>query len=589
MNMLKQDLSTANSSPMMMGGGSALPVLVKNASHAGLLAKDLLYGLGSGDDIGANGSAQTASSSMHTSSYTTYHIRELLDSLLEAYPEKVMSAASAGGKEGVQTHLEPLMNTDQTLSILTHLVCYGCTGRKGIASAEKSAQHTQNMYHPMFSNQNTGPKISLGQRKKFVKAIADFQLLDQLAGKLSKSTIATTTIGSGDGEEKSEIGIENNSPPGEEICESILTILEVIGYPPDESTNNTLANRLPQSTTTESNNEVSVGENVLLSPLSNPEWWNSLLKNIATSSVEQKGSIARTCYQTFALATGSSSRICKSHAPATDATEQASENIVEEREEQITNKLVEYGLTANIHAALIQQIPTLVQQLQLPQEKILDYQATTSTISGGGEEEQKEDPSIIRHPGRYQTIPLGSWRLQLLALLKEIVAYSGGVGSSDEENDGAHGGSSAAMDALMRLPVPSEILAKKKKKGISSEGDAAMSVQSPPEGPWNPWPALCTFLWAYPNNDFYHHTFYQMLQAVVLAHHEPTLRLILQKSKFLTKAVRSFSEAGPMRGTLLDCLNLLRLRSASLPPSAFLHQYLGSHDGWKENSDRLLE
>mmetsp|Transcript_110447 Transcript_110447/g.165283 ORF Transcript_110447/g.165283 Transcript_110447/m.165283 type:complete len:155 (+) Transcript_110447:292-756(+) len=80
-----------------------------------------------------------------------------------------------------------------------------------------------------------------------------------------------------------------------------------------------------------------------------------------------------------------------------------------------------------------------------------------------------------------------------------------------------------------------------------------------------------------------------MLQAAVLEHHEPTLRLILQKSKFLTKAVKSFSEPGPLRGTLLNCLNLLRIRSVALPPSAFLHQYLGSHDGWKENCDRLIE
>ena len=40
---------------------------------------------------------------------------------------------------------------------------------------------------------------------------------------------------------------------------------------------------------------------------------------------------------------------------------------------------------------------------------------------------------------------------------------------------------------------------------------------------------------------------------------------------------------------LLDCLNLLRLRAKSLPPSAFLPQYLNSHDGWKAHVEQLVE
>jgi hypothetical protein len=75
-----------------------------------------------------------------------------------------------------------------------------------------------------------------------------------------------------------------------------------------------------------------------------------------------------------------------------------------------------------------------------------------------------------------------------------------------------------------------------------------------------------------------------------LEHHEPTLRVILQKSKFLTKAVKTLvTSPGPLRGVLLSCLNLLRLRAKSLPPSAFLPQYLSSHDGWKEHVDNVVE
>jgi hypothetical protein len=544
MQLLKQDLSASAMGPS---------VLVKTPAQAGLLAKDLLYGL---SDVSSG------------ARYSTYHIRELLDSLLESYPEKVMSAAAAGGKQGVQDHLSPLMRSDQTLSVLTHLVCYGCTGRKGIASAEKSAQHTA-MYHHNMAN-DPKSKVSIGQRRKFVKAIADFQLMEQLAEKLTSARESDYNPG-----DQLDLGT------GEEICETILTILEVIGYPPDES-----PQQAPQSAGDNAKPEVAVGEDILLSPLASPEWWKGLLDTInsSTCSIEQREAIARTCNQAFALSTGSSSRICKSHAPATDATEQTSEDIVEEKEEKIVNRLVEYGLTEKIHAALVKQLPLIVRALNLPEENILDYQATMPR--GSTHDLSDSHISVVRHPGRYQTIPLGSWRLQLLALFKEIISYRAGSGGgvSLDGNKTVVSPSVMAMDAVMELPVPVEV--SKPKKGRST---AQEDGQEPVSGPFNPWPALCSLLWAYPNNDFYQLVFFQMLQGAVLEHHEPTLRLILQKSKFLTKAVKAFSEPGPLRGTLLNCLNLLRLRSASLSPSGFLHQYLGSHDGWKENCNRLME
>ena len=217
MTMLKQDLSIPD-----------IPsVLIKNPDQAGLLAKDLFAGL----------------SVSNRKRYSTLHIRELLDALLDVYPEKVMAAASAGGKQGIQEHLGPLLSTDQTLTVLTHLVCYGCTGRKGIASAEKSAQHTANLYHQNLRNKN---KVGIGQRKKFVRACMDFQLMDRLA-----KTITTS---------------QTEADLGEEACEAILTMIELIGYPPED---------MPQQRTQQANStkdEVSVGEEVLLSPLATTDW-----------------------------------------------------------------------------------------------------------------------------------------------------------------------------------------------------------------------------------------------------------------------------------------------------------------------------
>ena len=99
---------------------------------------------------------------------------------------------------------------------------------------------------------------------------------------------------------------------------------------------------------------------------------------------------------------------------------------------------------------------------------------------------------------------------------------------------------------------------------------------------FNPWPTLCDWVFQYPENNLYHVQFLRMFQAISLEHHEATLRLVLQKAKFVSRAVRTCKAGGPLRGILLTCLNCLRLRSQSLPPRAFLRQFLESHDAWKD-------
>jgi len=525
MTILKQDLNVYST-------------LIKGPTQAGLLVKDLLAGLA----LVVKDESQR---------FRTHHMRELLDVLVEKYPEKAMSAAGSGGMECVEEHLSPLWQSEQTLAVLTHLVCIGTTGRKGIASAEKSAQHTAMQQYYMQQQQNSSSnKVSLGQRRKFVKAMTDFSLIQALATALTSSSEGV----------------------GEELCESLLTIVEVVGYPP------ALTPIPSQVVQADKGKEEMVGEDVLLGPLGTAEWWKTLLSFIQTSgcTYEQREAICRVCHHVFALATGNSTRVSRSHAPATDATEQTSEKLVEEKEETVVNRLVEWGLTDKMHTALRSQIPLLIQVLQLPSENILSHQATHSTAVEG------EEGHFIRHPGRYQTQPLGSWRLQLLSLLKEILIYRG-----DNNSDGKSL-RILAMDALMDLPIPADITKSTKGKKAGEGGVTVDHIESDLTTPeiYNPWPALCSFVWAYPNNDFYHMTFFQMLQAVVVTHHEASLRLILQKSKFLSRAVNSLTDE-TLRGIMMNCLNLLKLRSESLPPSAFLHQYLGSHDGWKANTDLL--
>mmetsp|Transcript_27251 Transcript_27251/g.65257 ORF Transcript_27251/g.65257 Transcript_27251/m.65257 type:complete len:729 (+) Transcript_27251:145-2331(+) len=557
MNLRKQDLTTFGGG---VGGGgfrnASSGMIIKNPSQASRLAKEMF----------------AIVASENKSRYTTLHLRELLDALLEAYPQQVMSAASAGGKAGISDHLGPLIDSDQTLPALTHLVCYGCTGRKGIVSAEKSAQHTAQL---MRSNAQI--QISMGQRKKFVMACNTFGLLDRLASALTDGSSSTTSV-----------------ETGEEVCEAILTIIELIGYPPDDVPQH----MRPNNNNSKSKDEVEVGEDVLLSPLAKSEWWSNLLGALQqpTCTPEQRLAISRTCMQAFALTTGNSSRICMSHAPATDATEQTSEKIVEEKEEEIYNRLIEWGLTSKIHDALIAQLPALISSLNLPTQNILDYEATFT--SDGGDTESSEEKKVveedgnpfssIRHPGRYRTTPpLGSWRLQLLSLMKEIVAYRG----PDSEAANTTSRATKALDAINELPLPAELLKSKKSKAVAENADTKdVSDEKEAHAVYNPWPSLCSLLWAYPHTDFYAIIFFDMLQAVCVEHHEATLRVILQKSKFVSRAIKSLETPNdPLHGILLQCLNLLRLRSQSLPPGAFLPQYLNSHDGWKGFVDKLIE
>lgn len=504
--MLKEDLSLKE----------CPSVLITNSDQAGLLAKDLFTGLSiSGIKL-----------------YTVRHILELLDALLEAYPEKVITAAASGGK--MKDNFGPLLSNNQTLSILTHIVCYGCTGRKGIASAEKSAQHTVNLYH-----QNMQNGVGLSSRKKFVRECKNFQLLDRLAEAIITSTEAEL---------------------GEEVCEAVLVMVELIGYPPEEQ-------QQIHRNNNDEKDEIVVGEELLLSPLASKDWWRTLIGALCqpTCTAQQRLAISRTCMQVFSLATGSSSRICKSHAPATDPTEQVSEKVIDEAEEKLTNRLIEWGLTDKIHTALITQLPLLIKALDLPIHGILEYQATfpserTLLLN---------DTSMIRHPGKYKTVPLGCWRVDLLTLLKEIVTYS--TSSNDQQTE--------AIKSIMDLPLPIEF----------DKVKTAKTEESKTEIVHNPWPAICSFIWAYPNNDFIGIIFFEMLRSIVLIHHEPTLRLILSKSKFLTKAIKSVTSCQKKSsGVILQCLNLLRLRAQSIPPSQFLPQYLNSHDGWKENVDALI-
>ena len=504
MQVLTEDLALSPESTRLM-----------NATRAGLLAKDIFAAL-------------------HTGAVYLLHARKLLDSLLQSYPSSVVAAVCAGGTNGMEAHLRPLLlaeTSSQTLPTLTHLVIYGCTGKMGQPSAEKTQQSAYNL-------RMTPSTISNGHRRKFIRNLADWGFLSRIV----------------------ECIHDDFATVGEELCETVLTIVECLGIPERDAMNGT------------KQIDESVGEEILLASLGKVEWWDPLFAKLHNSNETTKVAAARLMMGIFTLATGTSSRIRMIDAPITDATETLDPLQPKDAgtaTHHHKNKLLEWGLTAQIHSCLISHIPQICQAI-MTQDTVTQLATTTYWNRG----EVQEGCSGVLHPGRCCIVPFSTWRLHIVTLLAEIVSYHNDApGLTSAETP--HSLRRSAMSAIMDLPLPT-------KDPSDSEGQMA-------DNRVNPWPSLCDWVFDYPENNLYHVQFIRLIRAITIELHEPTLRLVLQKVKFVSRGVRTCQEGGPLRGVLIECFNLLRLRSQSLPPSAFLKQFLQSHDGWKGFQDLLVE
>jgi hypothetical protein len=147
-----------------------------------------------------------------------------------------------------------------------------------------------------------------------------------------------------------------------------------------------------------------------------------------------------------------------------------------------------------------------------------------------------------------------------------------------------------ALDHLMNLSMSTELLNTKANQNKNATTNTNVSSNSVDVGKEieNPWPALVELLFIYPENNMYQIQFYRMLHAALKANHETTLKLVIQKCKFVSRAITG-QRRTQLGGVLLRCLNALRLWRDSLPPHAFLRHYLDSHDGWKSNLDTLRQ
>jgi hypothetical protein len=526
MTVLKDDAMTPS------GNG-----LLLDATRAKLLTKDIFGAL-----------------EKRPTDVNVFHIRTLLDALLEAHPSSVITTACAGGKDAMESHLGTLLTPalcPHTLSTLTQIVLNGCLGKPGRASAEKTVlQHQQSLNYRI--------SISQGHRRKFLRALSDWSFLTKLIECLDQEDV--------------------NPSIGEDICESLLTVVECIGYPEVSP-----PNLQPNAPAKEEKVE-SLGEEMLLAPLGKPEWWTLLISKLdGETSDSTKVAATKIMMGVFTLATGRSSRVRKANAPITDPTEiefdaNETKDIDREAKKNLPhdNKLLTWGLTTKIHQALLSFLSQLVHSLF----RNVEFQAECATryLNRGAPE---NDTPGVPHPGRYRVIPFTSWRLHVVTILAELLTYTGaadkGQSNSPSSAQEFAGIRKKSMDTLMNFPLIQDY--------------DQNNFQHSSEIPLNPWPMLCEWIFDYPENSLYHFHFIRLFRAICLEHHEPSLRLVMQKVKFVSNAIKRCmnGEGSPLKGTLYTCLNIMRLRSQALGPSEFLRQFLESHDLWRTFMPKLIE
>ena len=469
-------------------------------------------------------------------------LNKLLGAMLHAFPSSVIGAASAGGKDGVELSLHSMLlvhslypDEHSPLSIVTKMVVVGCTGRPYEPYRETAAAAQQT---PTSVN-GDGLWVSKGHRRKFVRALIDSGFL--------KIMMDSITHKSDNVDDAIALSMES-------LCDSLIAIIDSMAHP-----------TLPTNADVKREiQDESVGEELLLSSVCNDEIIRRII--ISAGGPTNPSSSARLLLALYESATGISKKIDR--GPSTlDGTEDDgavnAKAVKEASSSEEMNKFLRYGLTTKLHTAIISQVDQFVQAL--------DINSQQSELMEGQDDAYGRIISSVKHPGRYVVQrPFTSRRLNLITLLADLLCFeaSSNVTSKDPLKTLC-----PAMDALVQMPLSLE--------EISGKKDVAM----------NPWPGLCILLFDYPENNMFQNQFYRLLLALCLSNHEPSLKLVLQKSKFISRALSVFQNPkrnASVRGVIIRCLNALRLSSQSLSSQSFLRHFLDSHDQWKSFQSELI-
>lgn len=565
------------------------------------------------------------------------HLNKLLQEILQAFPTQVISASCAGGEKGVEKALSPMLHlhaylplSHSPLPTIQTIIALGTTGRK---HEELSLQQQQQMAMMGQMVDVNKVHVSNGHRRKFVHGLCQWggwvRFMDLLTLNVGKDTSTVNANGKDNYNGETGVGVE-------EVMEVVLESVEFISFPSKE---NALSMANPNANANKKKKEEeSVGEEALLGKLASGEMIRLLFDlldlhsgrrgqnssigvssngngngNNSTKSGGQPQSqqnvnqnnadaVAGALLGLFELATGKARR--QNETPDSTTMAQADEDGVECKaaDDHISskpksgiddNKMVKAGITDKMHSAICKEMTSLVAIMDV-------YMKHQKNLK---EQQRKEQANLamsmaVKHPGRYIVDnPFSCNRLQLLTLFTDLVSYeshchyagaaAGTIAPNkiQKKKEETYKCAKQALDAIMELPLPPEASAEDGAKSSADAGSESDAVEI-----YNPWSGICDLLFLFPENNMLQVQFYRLIHALCMTNHEPTLKLVVQKCKFLSRAIKTCSaKVAPCstRGVLLRCLNALRLHSQSISPHSFLRHYLESHDGWKGFHEEL--
>jgi hypothetical protein len=538
------------------------------------------------------------------------HLNQTMRALLQAFPSQVIGASSRGGEKGLEQSLEPMlqlyylltvtwtrgkgedlfreettrldgredissyMDHPETqrqyspLDIIRDIIILGCTGIRKYASPGSIPQ-TQQMQQMLSLQSKT--LINVGHRRKFVHGLTKWGGLEQFVSIIYKDTSCA-----------------------QHILEALLDIVEVLLYHDDSFWNpsttdqNSLNDNAANAKTCRgAERRESAGEEALLDQLASPQVIHALFEGLVTdpSAVVYNEAISSALLGLFELATGKKkqqtqpqdpSRLVGNEEDRTGNTEckMAAKDTSLGMED---NAMIKAGITDKLHATICQDMKSLVKAMNVymrgNQVIRTGKENGVPHVCGSKQDDSSATRDVVYPRGRDITQPpFTSTRLQLLTLFTDLVSYKCNSTYRDE-----HESAVKALSSLMEFPLPSE-----------HSADIEFTNQS--DVVYNPWPGICDLVFEYPENNLLHVQFYRLIHALCITNHEPTLKLLVQNCKFLSRAVKiccTQDKPCSTRGILLRCLNALRLHSESISPHSFLRHYLESHDGWKAMQDEI--
>ena len=535
------------------------------------------------------------------------HLNQLLQQLLHTFPNSVVAASAVHGKEGIHTSLGSLLSLiphvpqrESPLGIFCEIVICGCTGQLDGGNLSPTTS-------TMNAIVDESQAVTKATRRKFVHGVLDYKLVSRLVEDL--------VLRQPDSEE--DFGAENAS-------DALIRIVERITFPPLLTPQQQLEQQQQGIATPKVSEIDSMGEEALLAPLKERELVETLLVH-SSRKYTNADAVTRVLLGLFEICTGKARRSGPILLPENEDGEDVECKMTNVNPIQVPgvhdNKLLMGGMTRSIHERLVQYVSRLVEVMDL-NVALGGSDSTANGENGNHVPAVEEDQEAVSHPGRY-TIerPFTSRRLHLITLLADILSFedhtdppSPNVGNKNgnlavnttstvsKQSSTSHCAAQATLglEAIMALPVYPTLVSNSKKKQ-TEKNKPDISVEASKDNVpsvYNPWPALCELVFKYPENSMYQFQFYRLLHALCRTNHEPTLKLVVQRCKFLSRAIRACRggvldngtlTAASNRGVLLRCLNALRLHSQSLSQHSFLRHYLESHDGWKDFQDDLKQ